>query len=142
MTTTPVRAFITVGARDVPHGSEPFDRHTVNLVHRPDRPCIARIEGVTFGFSVTIEGLSIGLVEEHVETYGPITITPSESGCGFRWTVIDIDGEDGGSQVWLDADDVGEFLADVAIAQLLPRGARVMDREIEPVPPHRTGGEL
>lgn len=142
-TTTSVRAFITVGARNVPHGDLSFNGHTVELVNHPDRPCIARVVGTTFNFGVTVDGLSIGLVEEHVEPNGRITITPSENGCGFRWTVIDIDGDDGGnSQVWLDAEGVGEFLADMAIAHLLPVRPRALDRDTEQFLRPHGGGAL
>ncbi|GAA2346518.1 hypothetical protein [Dactylosporangium salmoneum] len=114
-----VPAFLTFGARVVPHSALRFDGHTVALVHRPERPCIARIVGTTFNFGVTVHGLAEGLARGHVEPSGRITISPSANDCGYLWVVVDIDTNGGGSQVWLDAEKVGEFLVDISLSRLL-----------------------
>lgn len=136
MITTRIPAFITVGARDVPYGSARFSGHTVDLVHSSVRPCIARIVGVTFRFGVTVDGLTVGLVEEHVEPFGRITIGPSADGDGFEWVVVDIDGEHGrpNSQVWLATERVAEFLVDVALSRLLPADGGEFEVERPPAP--------
>lgn len=122
MTTTRIPAFVTAGARNVPVDGLRCTGHTVDLTYNGRCPHIARIEGVTFGFGVTIDGLSVGLHEEHVEPYGRVTISPSADGHDFRWVVVDIDNPDGtNAQVWLGADKVAEFLVDVALSRILPR---------------------
>jgi hypothetical protein len=127
MTTTKVPAYVTFGARDVPWDEALFHGQSVALIYRADAPCLARLVGATFGFSVTLHGLAEGTVNEHVEPYGQVTISPSENGCGFQWVVVDVDHPDGSNaQVWLAAEQVGEFLADVALAQIFPPAA---DRE-------------
>ncbi len=141
MTTTRIPAFFTFGARDVPLGGSRCVGHSVNLVHSPALPCIARIEGVTFGFSVTIDGLSVGLVEEYPEPFGRIAISPSADGDGFGWVVVDIDGEHGepNAQIWLAADKVAEFLVDVALTRILPAGTDV-EHEWQRMPRRPEGG--
>lgn len=142
MTTTKIPACVTFGARDVPYGEACFHGQAVALAHRGDRPCIARLVGATFDFGVTINGLTEGLVREHVEPFGRVTISPSEDGSGFQWVVVDVDHDDGtNAQVWLPADKVGGFLVDAALAQILPVPDVEMPEWLQ-VRPHRDGGAL
>lgn len=124
-TTTRLPAFVTAGARTVPHPDVSYDGHTVALVHDMSAPCIVRVVATTFNFRITLEGLTNGLECEHVEPFGRITISPAANGNGFRWVVIDIDGRDGSldAQVWLSAEKVGEFLVDLTLARILSAGA-------------------
>lgn len=121
MTTTKLPAFVTTGARDVPHAGSRLRGHTAALIHQPDRPGVVWLVGPDYHLRVTVEGLTAGLFEEYVEPFGHVTVGPSFDGSGLRWLVVDVDLPGGGNrQWWLNADRVAAFLGPILTAEVTP----------------------